>query len=144
MKNLLPVIALLLLGGCATPSAQVPAGQTRPVATLKGDAAGPMDNFMGDEIHCQMQSIDGESVGASYQLRPGKHSLIVTLGNQGKEYVAVVQLLIPEARTYRVTARRKDDAVTLSLVDEEAAKIIATSTEPLSEQMKFFVFVVQK
>ncbi len=144
MKSLFPLITMLLLGGCAAPSEQAPAGRTKPVATLNGDPAAPMENFMGDEIHCQMQSIDGDTVGATYQLRPGKHTLIANLGSQGKEYVGVVQLLIPEARAYRVKARRKDDAVTVTLVDEEAKKIIATSTAPLSEQMNFYVFVVQK
>ncbi len=144
MKTLFPLISLLLLGGCAAPSDQAPASQTKPVATLNGDPAAPMENFMGDEIHCQMQSIDGDTVGAAYQLRPGKHTLIANLGSQGKEYVGVVQLLIPEARAYRIKARRKDDAVTVTLVDEEAKKIIATSTAPLSEQMNFYVFVVQK
>ena len=99
---------------------------------------------MGDEIHCQLQSIDGDSAGPSYQLRPGKHTLIANLGSQGKEYVGVIQLLIPEARAYRISARRKDDAVTVTLVDEEAAKIVATSTAPLGEQMNFHVFVMQK
>ena len=144
MKNLIPVITLLLLGGCATPSATAPAPATGVVATIKGDPAGTAQDYMGDEIHCQMQSIDGDSVGATYQLKPGKHTLIANLASQGKEYVGVVQLLIPEARAYRIRARRQDDAVTVTLVDEEAAKIIATSTAPLSEHMQFFVFVVQK
>jgi hypothetical protein len=135
---------LLLLGGCSTPPAAGPAAKTVAVATIKGDAAGAPENFMGDEIHCQMESIDGETVGATYQLRPGQHTLIATLASQGKEYVGVIQLLIPAARSYRVTARRKEDAVTVSLVDEDAAKIIATSTAPLGEHMKFYVFVVQK
>ena len=99
---------------------------------------------MGDEIRCQMQSIDGDTVGPTYQLRLGNHTLIATLGEPGNEHVGVVQLLIPEARSYRVTARRREDAVTVSLVDEETKKIVATSTAPLGDHMKFFVFVVQK
>ncbi len=148
MKQALPVISLLLLlGGCATPHAVIsagPASSAVPVATIKGDTAGQMDNFMGDEIRCQMQSIDGDTVGATYQLRLGEHTLIVTLGDPGKEYVGVVQLLIPAAKNYRVNARRREDAITVSLVDEGAAKIVATSTAPLSDHMKFYVFVVQK
>ena len=144
MKNLLPLLALLWLGGCGTPPAGVPAGPPGAVATLKGDPAGTGQDYMGDEIHCRMQSIDGDSVGDSYQLRLGRHTLIATLGSQGKEYVGVIQLLIPEPKTYRLYARRKDDAVTVTLVDEEATKIVATSTAPLGPQMKFHVFVVQR
>jgi hypothetical protein len=147
--RLLPLVfagaLLLLLGACAAPQATVrSAAEPAAVATLKGDAAGAPQDFMGDEIACRLHSIDGESVGPTSTLRPGRHTLIVTLGHAGREYVGVVQLLIPQPRSYRVSARKRDDAVTMTLVDETAAKIVATSTAALAEQMNFTVFVVQK
>lgn len=144
MKTLLPVLVLALcLGGCSSPSSPPAAGG--PLAILKGDRPGaPDQDFMGDEIRCEMQSIDGESVGDSYGLTPGKtHTLIAHVFPDGKQCVAVIRLHIPQAKTYRIRARRNDDAVTLTLM-EEGGRLAATSTAPLADQMKFDVFVIQK
>jgi hypothetical protein len=139
MKTLPPLVALLfLLGACAS----APSG---PVATIKGDPAGTEENYLGDEIHCKLEFIDGQAIGDSSPLSPGKHTLLVMLGNQGKTYQGVVRLLIPSTSTYRISARKKDeDAITVTLVDESTTIPVATSTAPLSSHMEFFVFVTQK
>lgn len=147
MKSALPLLALVLLAGCATPPAgtSTPSAPPAPAkkATVSGDPSGAMQNFMGDEIHCQIQSIDGDSVAGSTELSPGSHKVIVLLSSQGQEYVGVIQIGIPAARAYRLSARRRDDAVTVTLT-EGKDKLVATSTASLSEHMKFYVFVNQK
>lgn len=146
MKSLIQLLALLLLAGCATnpshptaPAQPVPSG---PQATVTGDAAGEVTDFMGGEIHCRIQSIDGDTANVTTPLKPGPHTVIAELTSQGEEYVAVIQVGLPEARSYRIRAHRRDDAVTVTLV--EGDKLLATSTAPLGPQMKFNVFVKQK
>ena len=147
MKKLIFPLALsLLLGGCTTPRPQagIPADHVGPVATLNIYHGDPADEFAGNEVRCQIQSIDGEDVGADYKLLPGVHRLLVILSHQGKEYVGDANLIIPAARKYQLKATTRTDAFTLSIVDEEAAKTIATSTAPAGPHMKFLVFVLQK
>ena len=148
MNKLTPIIglSLLLLGGCATPQPQagIPASHTGPVATLNTYRGSPVDEFAGDEVRCQIQSIDGSDVGADYKLLPGTHRLLVILNHQGKEYVGDANLIIPAARKYQLKATTRADAFMLSIVDEEAAKTIATSTAPVGPHMKFLAFVLQK
>jgi hypothetical protein len=54
-----------------------------------------------------------------------------------------VDLLIPEAKRYELRAKRKGDAFMLSIVEIADNKVIATSTAPLNDHLKFLVFVVQ-
>lgn len=98
---------------------------------------------MGGEIHCRIQSIDGDPVSDTTTLTPGPHTIIAVLTSQSQEYVGVIQLGLPEARPYRIHAHQREDAVTVTLV-ENGDKLIATSTAPLAAQMKFEVFVQQR
>lgn len=154
MKRLLPLIALLCLVGCKNfstlmHSARAPSNSATvtpaPVATLEVHRATPVEFFTGYEAKCEIHSIDGASVmDTNYQLLPGNHTLTVSLSHLGREYIGDVDLVIPEAKNYELKAKRKGDAFMLSIVDVEAEKIIATSTAPLDDHMKFLVFVVQK
>ena len=147
MKQLPLLLALsLLLGGCTTPQPQagIPANHVGPVATLNTYHGDPADEFAGNEVRCQIQSIDGADAGVDYRLLPGTHRLLVILNHQGKEYVGDANLIIPAARKYQLKATTRAEAFTLSIVDEEAAKTIATSTAPAGPHMKFLVFVLQK
>lgn len=150
MKTLAPLLLLLLLAGCASRPANVPTTGLAPVqapapatATVTGDPVGAATDFMGGEIHCRIQSIDGDPVSDTTTLAPGRHSIIAVLNTQDQDYVGVIQIGLPEARPYRIRAHRRDDAVTVTLV-EGGDKLIATSTAPLAAQMKFDVFVKQK
>lgn len=152
MKNLLPLLALLLLGGCLMPRAKTPTGHlspaplstTVPVASLEVHRASPIEFFTGYEAQCQILSIDGAPVDSNSQLLPGNHTLTVSLNHLGSEYMGDVDLVIPEAKSYELKAKRKGDSFTLSLVDAAADKVIATSTALLNDHMKFLVFVVQQ
>ena len=147
MKRLLPLIALLWLAGCTTPPAKVQTARPKPaipVASIEVHRANPIEFFTGYEARCEIHSIDGAGIGSNYQLLPGNHTLTVSLNHLGREYSGDVDLIIPEARKYELKAQRKGDAFLLSIVDVDADKIIATSTAPLTEHMKFLVFVVQQ
>jgi hypothetical protein len=146
MKNPFPLIALLLLGGCSTYFAKSPAPapvSTAPVATIDTHRMGVLDFFTGNDVPCQIRSIDGISVDTDFRLPPGNHTLTILLTHLGREYVGDVDLVIPEAKNYELKARRKGDAFTLSLVDAEAEKTVATSTASSNDRLKFLVFVVQ-
>jgi len=138
MKNLAPFFLLLLLGGCTSRPAGAPAAH----ATLNGDAAGANTDFMGGEIHCRIQSIDGVR-DDSTTLKPGRHTVIAVLTTQGREYVGVIQVGLPESRAFHIRAHQREDAVTVTLVDDNN-NLLATSTASLAPQMKFAVFVKQK
>ena len=152
MKTLAPLLLLLLLGGCASrpagptaPAAPATAAPATPTthASVSGDPVGANTDFMGGEIHCRIQSIDGVAVDESVTVTPGRHTVIVVLTTRGEEYVSVVQVGLPEPRAYRIHAHHREDAVTVTLVDDND-KLIATSTAALAPQMKFAVFVKQK
>jgi hypothetical protein len=96
------------------------------------------------EIVCQIQMIDGVMVGGSDRLRPGHHRLIVALGAQEGEHTGDVDLVIPQAKIYRLRAERDREAFTLSLIDAESSKVVATSTAQAGQVMQFQVFVIQK
>ena len=152
MKTLAPLLFLILLTGCATG----PTGSTGKTGTIKpsapaqatvtGDPDGATTDFMGGEIHCHIQSIDGDASNVEATLKPGLHTVIAVLTSQGEEYVGVVHVGLPigfpEARTYRIRAHRRNDAVTVTLVDD-CDNLVATSTASLEPQMKFNVFVKQ-
>lgn len=157
MKRLIPLIALLCLVGCKnlttmmrnartpSPAPAVSTASPGSVATLEVHRSSPIEFFTGYEAKCEIHSIDGAAVmDTNYQLLPGNHTLTVSLSHLGRDYTGDVDLVIPEARNYELKAKRKGDAFTLSIVDVEADKIIATSTAPLNDHMKFLVFVVQK
>lgn len=148
MKYFLPLMALLCLAGCTARVAKVrpvePAPAT-PVATLEVHRASPLEFFTGYEARCEIHSIDGVGVlDSNYQLLPGNHVLTVSLSHLGRDYIGDVDLVIPEAKRYELKAKRKGDSFTLSIVDTEEDKVIATSTAPLNDHMRFLVFVVQK
>jgi hypothetical protein len=79
-------------------------------------------------------------------LKSGLHTVITVLTTQGEQFVGVVRVGLPtsppEARTYRIRAHRRNDAITVTLVDD-SDKLVATSTASLAPQMKFNVFVKQ-
>ena len=141
-------MALVLLGGCMTPRARIPSGHTAPAApaaaTLEVHRPSPIEFFTGYEAKCEILSIDGAPVDPSSRLLPGNHTLNVSLSYLGRDYSGDVDLIIPEAKGYELKAKRKGDAFTLSIIDVEADKTIATSTAAIDDHMKFLVFVVQK
>lgn len=143
MKTLAPLLLLVLLAGCASRPAGNTPNSASPQATVTGDPAGATTDFMGGEIHCHIQSIDGDPVSETAQLTPGRHSIIAVLNSQDQDYIGVIQIGVPDARPYRIRAHRREDAVTVTLVGE-GDKLIATATAPLAAQMKFDVFVKQK
>jgi hypothetical protein len=147
MKTLVPLLLFILLTGCATGPAGGTATRTisapaSALATVSGDPEGATTDFMGGEIHCHVQSIDGDTSNVTATLAPGMHTVIAVLTSQGQQYVGVVQVGLPEARAYRMHAHRRNDAITVTLVDE-TDKLVATSTAALAAQMKFNVFVKQ-
>ena len=145
MANLLAAVALLaMLSGCTSPRDSMRAGQTGAVATIKVFVPSPVETSASNEVYCQIQSIDGVAAGATESLSPGKHRLIITLSHLGKSYVGDADLIIPEAKNYRLKAERKEEAFTLSLIEVDSSRAVATSTAPANPQMKFLVFVIQK
>jgi hypothetical protein len=54
-----------------------------------------------------------------------------------------VDLLIPAAKSYRLTAERNDEIYTVSLLEEETGRIAAVSSSRTGQVMKFKVFVLQ-
>ena len=64
-------------------------------------------------------------------------------GNEG-EYTGDVDLIIPAARDYRLKAEREDDTFTLSLIETDTGKVVATSSAQAAQIMPFQVFVIQK
>jgi hypothetical protein len=145
MKTLAPLLLLILVTGCAT-------GPSRPTATthsraathanISGEPDGATTDFMGAEIPCHIQSINGDPADVTAPLQPGLHTVIAVLRSQGAEYVGVVQVGLPEARICRIRAHRRNDAITVTLVDDSDT-LLATSTALLAGQMKFSVFVKQ-
>lgn len=96
------------------------------------------------EIVCQIQMIDGVMAASGDRLRPGHHRLIVALGAQEGEHTGDVDLVIPQAKSYRLRAERDKEAFTMSLLEVETSKIVATSTAQAGQVMQFQVFVIQK
>lgn len=146
MKTLVPFLLLVLLAGCATApiSATKSLGTGQPaVATVRGDPEGATTDFIGGEIHCRLQSIDGDAIHRDATFNPGPHTVIAVLTSQGEEYVGVIQVGLPEPKAYRIHAHQRDDAITVTLVDDSDNRLVATSTAPLASQMKFNVFVKQ-
>jgi len=145
MKTLAPLLLLVLLAGCASrPAPTAPnSASAQATVTVTGDPAGAATDFMGGEIHCHIQSIDGDPVSDTARLSPGRHSIIAVLNSQDQVYIGVIQIGVPDARPYRIRAHRREDAVTVTLVGE-CDRLIATATAPLAAQMKFDVFVKQK
>jgi hypothetical protein len=133
-----------LFAGCTIPPRGARAGQPGTAASLKVYVPSPVETATGHEVRCQIQSIDNIAVGSSDSLTPGTHRLIVALTSEGRESVGDVDLIIPEAKNYRLKAEKKDDSFTLSLVEVVTDRAVATSTAPTSQQMKFLVFVLQK
>ena len=140
---LLPGLSLFALAGCNTlPGIRWP-GRPDAVATVRVYVPTVVEAGAGNEVGCEIQSIDGITLDGGDRLSPGKHRLIVSFNSGGKAYVGDVDLVIPEAKNYRLKAERKDDSITLSLVEAKTAKVVATSTAPAEQQMKFLVFVIQ-
>lgn len=141
MNCLLPLVCLLLvLAGCTTSGGPDQA----KVATLQVQAPSQEVSPANKEIVCQIQMIDGVMVASSDRLRPGHHRLIVALGGQEDEYSGDVDLVIPAAKNYHLKAEREDDTFTMSLVEVETSKTVATSSVQAAPLMRFQVFVIQK
>jgi hypothetical protein len=147
MKYFLTLCVLIGFSGCMTPPAKIESARPKaatPVASISVHRANPFEVFTGYETRCEIHSLDGVSVVDShYELSPGNHTLTVSLSHLGRDYVGDVDLLIPEAKRYELRAKRKGDLFMLSIVDTGRDKVIATSTAPLDDHMKFLVFVVQ-
>ena len=147
MKYFLTLCVLIGLSGCVTPPAKLQSARPKPsapVASIEVHRSNPIEFFTGYETLCEIHSLDGVSViNSNYELSPGNHTLTVSLSHLGHDYIGDVDLLIPEAKRYELRAKRKDDAFMLSIVDVAGDKVIATSTAPLNDHMKFLVFVVQ-
>ncbi|MGV3498660.1 MAG: hypothetical protein ACO1OR_07530, partial [Hydrogenophaga sp.] len=72
------------------------------------------------------------------------HRLVVALGDKDSEFTGDVDLVIPAARDYRLKAERDDDTFTLSLIETQTGKAVATSSAQAAPMMQFQVFVLQK
>lgn len=146
MKTLVPLLLLLLLAGCATgPISTTQPSQPRQAAgaTVRGDPDDATIDFMGGVIHCHIRSVDGTTVHEETTFDPGPHTIIAVLTSEGAEYVGVIQVGLLEPKAYRIRAHQREDAITVTLVDDSDNKLVATSTAPLAAQMKFNVFVKQ-
>jgi hypothetical protein len=145
-KRLIPLTGLMLaIAGCATvPGGTSATPATAKAATLQVQAPNPEPSPANKEIVCRIQMIDGEMVASSERLKPGHHRLIVALGTTEGEHTGDVDLVIPAAKSYRLKAERDDDTFTLSLVEEDTGKMVATSAAAAGQVMTFQVFVIQK
>ena len=152
VKRSLPLVVLIMLvSGCSTlpkgtPDPAPPAPKTTEAARLK--AAVPPSYQVaksgGQEIKCTIQMIDGVMVANSDRLLPGHHRLVVSFAGTPEAYAGDVDLVIPAPKAYQLMAEKEDDTFTLSLVEQESAKIVATSSAQIEPLMKFQVFVIQK
>lgn len=146
LSGLLPrlwaVLGLVLLAGCTTPTSAPP--PTEKGATLQVQAAKPTATPSDKEIACRIQFIDGAMVASSESLKRGHHRLVVALGNNEGEFTGDVDLVIPAARDYRLKAERDEDTFTLSLIEADSGKVVATSAAQAAPMMQFQVFVLQK
>ncbi len=141
LPRLLATLGLLLLAGCTTPTSAPPPekGATLQVQVPSATAA-PSDK----EIVCRIQFIDGAMVASGEGLQRGHHRLVVALGEKEGEFTGDVDLVIPAARDYRLKAERDDDTFTLSLIETQSGKAVATSSAQAAPMMQFQVFVLQK
>lgn len=143
LSRLWATLGLLLLAGCSTPTSAPPPekGATLQVQPMGAAAAvAPASK----EVACQIQLIDGALVASREGLKPGHHRLVVALGANEGEFVGDVDLIIPAAKDYRLRAEREDDTFTLSLVETQTGKAVATSSAQAAALMTFQVFVLQK
>jgi hypothetical protein len=146
IRRSLPLAVLIMLvTGCTT----LPDGSkalTTSAARLK--AAVPPSYQVaksgGQEIKCRIQMIDGVMVADSDRMLPGHHRLVVSFDGTPEAYAADVDLVIPAPKAYQLMAEKENDTFTLSLVEQETAKIVATSSAPIEPLMRFQVFVIQK
>lgn len=142
--RIIPLAGLVLvIAGCATSPGGLALGPAK-VATLEVQAPKAEATPENKEIACRIQMIDGEMVGHSDKLKPGHHRLVVALGLQEGEHTGDVDLIIPAAKDYRLKAEREDDTFTLSLVEADTGKMVATSAAAVAQLMTFQVFVIQK
>jgi hypothetical protein len=142
--RLIPLAGLVLvIAGCATTPGGTVAGPAK-AATLQVQAPNPEASPANKEILCRIQMIDGAMVASSDRLTPGHHRLVVALGTQDGEHTGDVDLVIPAAKDYRLKAEREDDTFTLSLVEVDTGKMVATSAAAAGQLMTFQVFVIQK
>lgn len=134
-------LLICALAGCTSPTSAPPpeAGATLQVEPPKA-AAAPAER----EIACRIQMIDGAMVASSEGLKPGHHRLVVALGDTEGEFTGDVDLIIPAVRDYRLRAEREDDTFTVSLVEAQSGKLVATSSAQAAPLMRFQVFVIQK
>ena len=142
-RLLLATGLVLMLTGCVTTQSGGSAAPEK-VATLEVQAPSAAPSPENREIACQIQLIDGAKVASSDRLRPGHHRLVVALGGNEGEYTGDVDLVIPAARDYRLKAEREDDTFTLSLIETDTGKVVATSSAQADQIMSFQVFVIQK
>jgi hypothetical protein len=141
LLRLWATLGLVLLAGCSTPTSAPPPEKG---ASLQVQ---PMDSAVAPaskEVACQIQLIDGALVASREGLKPGHHRLVVALGSNEGEFVGDVDLIIPAAKDYRLRAEREDDTFTLSLVETQTGKAVATSSAQAAALMTFQVFVLQK
>jgi len=145
MKSLLPLaVSLLILTGCSSLPESLGGNKGKPVATIQEHVPSKDVSPANKEIRCHIQMIDGVEAGATDQLQPGHHRVIVALGNEGSEHVGDVDLLIPAAKNYTLKAERNEETFTLSLLEADTGKVAATSAALVDQVMKFKVFVGQK
>lgn len=139
----LPFMMLLLLAGCVTTQTTKEAEPVK-AATLQVQPPNPEPSPANKEIACRIQMIDGVMIARSDGLRPGHHRLVVALGANEGEHTGDVDLIIPAAKHYRLRAEREEDTFTVSLVEAESGKLVATSSAAAGQVMTFQVFVIQK
>ncbi|HEX2860433.1 MAG TPA: hypothetical protein VHN79_02290 [Lacunisphaera sp.] len=134
----------LLIAGCATSSDSGLGILPAKVATLEAQAPRSAATPESNEVACRIQLIDGAMVASSDRLKPGHHRLVVALGATEGEYAGDVDLVIPAAKDYRLRAEHEDETFTVSLMEADSGRIVATSSAPEAPLMNFKVFVMQK
>jgi hypothetical protein len=130
--RILVVVLLLSLAGCASINDRVYADYERPDAALVlGKLPSlPKTPAVGDEAAVRFVIIDGMVLTAPFNplagprfdinVSPGLHRLWIQANFPMKPCVGQIDLKAAANHTYRLTAKKKDDAFSLQVWDETA------------------------
>ncbi len=139
------LLATLALAGCVTRNIGNVDTEPGPVATLRGTLADPISYLVTGEAHCNVFSVDDSKMGSFYRLRPGKHTVLVTLIHISDRYTGHIELTLPEAKDYLLHAHLKADTFHITLTENGSSKVIAADDEPVNGHIEiFFMLPVPK
>lgn len=135
---------VLVVAGCTTTGGSGKNIVPAKAASLEVPATERQTGHANTGIVCRIQMIDGVRASNSDRLKPGHRRLVVALRTQEGEFSGNVDLVIPAAKDYRLTAEREYDTFTISLIEADTSNVVATSTVSPAPVMSFQVFVLQK